>query len=135
MSQEQHKVSVKNKDGILSVSGEGSKIESYLPEGITVDTVKAIDEARDSLIANVCDHIVSYSEKHNIPDYTLKTPISLGGNTTVEVAGTNYAITPSIATNHSEAVTAVTIRATELARKALEDLATGEVIEEVQLAA
>jgi hypothetical protein len=132
---EQHKVTVKNKDGILSVSGEGSKIESYLPEGITVDTIKAVDKARDALIANVCDHVVSYSEKHKVPDYTMKSPISLGGNSSVDVAGTNYAITTSIATQHSEAVTAVTVRSTELARKALEELATGEVVEEVQLAA
>ena len=132
---EQHKVTVKNKDGILSVSGEGSKIESYLPEGITVDTLKAVDEARDSLIANVCDHVVSYSEKHKVPDYTMKSPILLGGLTSVDIAGTNYAITPAILAQHSEAITAVTVRAKELAHKALEELARGEVVEEVQLAA
>ena len=102
-------VTIKNKDGIFTAN---AKIENYLPDGVTLETVKHVDDARDALTVDVLNAAHNYSDKHNVSDYTVK-PITLGGQSTLKVAAVDYKLTSSTITTSSDSLVAILVKSNE----------------------
>jgi hypothetical protein len=120
-------VTIKNKDGVFSVN---AKIENYLPDGVTAETIKQVDDARDALTVDVLTAAHTFSDKHDVGDYTVK-PISLGGLATLKVAAVDFKLTSSTVTASSDALIAVLTKSNEyasgrLAQAAADGVATAK---------
>ena len=110
------KPKIKVTDGIVTVTGV--KIEGFLPEGLTAEAVTDVDNARDKMTVATLGAVQDYVEKHGLPDFTAK-PISLGGNTTLNISSMEHQINAEVKTKYSAELTAVFARADEYAAKAL----------------
>jgi hypothetical protein len=104
-------VTIKNKDSIFTAN---AKIENYLPEGVTLETVQHVDAARDALTVDVLTAAHNFSDKHNVSDYTVK-PVTLGGNATLKVAAVDYKLTTSTVFANSDSLVAILVKSNEYA--------------------
>lgn len=127
MSKDTTKVKVKNTDGILSVSGV--KPEAFLPEGTDASVFGIVDKARDEAATTTLLAIQKHVEETKLANFTAK-PISLGGSTTFNASSSNYQITASVTTTHSDALTAVFDRADTFAASMLTAIGADDIGEE-----
>lgn len=109
-------LNIKFKDGVASVLG--SSIESKLPEGITLDTLKVVDELRSNHGAEVIGAVHEEAVSKGLSSYTTK-PISLGGNTTMVAAMSNGATVIEYKTTHTDAMASLVTKLDDYANKTL----------------